>query len=402
VTALARRRAAALLVAVAALAPVLLGACSSSPSAGGAAAASRTAIAVSPSTTTPAAVTSTTTGTSSTSSTSTSTSTSTTVTTVVPPRPLAGTAAGSGGLGPVQRVPVVPLPDGLTVPPETPAGPSGLAASVEVAFRRFGSGPPLLLVCGQRCTMTSWDASLLHTLARQFRVVVFDLPGTGYSGPLHARNTVAAQADVVAGLVPALGLSGTTLLGWGVGGEVAMAVAERHPGVVDRLVLLDATAGGPRAVAPAAAVSAALASPEETTAQLSMMYFPASAGVARLAWLADLSGPAPDDLPADEVASSAALAAAAWAGGSVAAGISRLHVPVLVLAGADDRVVPPQNSARLAAQLHVADVVLAGAGYASMAVDRTAVIARIASFAGRAAGASGASGGSGASGSSGN
>ncbi len=241
--------------------------------------------------------------------------------------------------------------------------------------------------------MSSWDDTSLQALAGEFRVVVFDLPGTGYSGPTHGPATVASEADVVAGLVEALGLSGTTLLGWGVGGEIALATAERHPGSVARLVLLDATAGGADGTPPSAALAHALASPDETTAELSSLYFPRDDERARLAWLADLSGPAPDDLVASAIRASAAFARAAYADRSVAAELGRVRLPTLVLSGSEDEVVPPDNSARIAAALHVAEVTLPGAGYASMAEQRATVLADLEAFVAPAAatGSTGAS-----------
>lgn len=306
---------------------------------------------------------------------------SATVTTIVPPRPLAGTSAGGAALRVVERVPVDPVPAGGVLAPVTPAGPTGLSESVDVAFRRFGSGPALLLVCGQRCTMSSWGAPVLDALARRFRVVVFDPPGSGYSGSSQSPPTVASEADLVAGLVEALGLSDTTLLGWGVGGEVALATAERHPGLISHLVLIEATAGGPDGTPPTSPVAAALASPSETTAELASLFFPAGDSTARLTWLTEMDAPAPDDLVASAVAASAAFARSAWADPSVARGLDLLsQLPVLVLAGSDDDVVPPANSRRLAAALHTSDVVLPGAGYASMDQELPTVLADVTQF----------------------
>jgi pimeloyl-ACP methyl ester carboxylesterase len=315
------------------------------------------------------------------------------VTTVVPPHPLTGTAQGgaASALGTVERVPVVPVPLGQVLEPASPAGATGLSESVEVALRRFGSGPDLLLVCGQRCTMSSWDDSVLDALARSYSVVVFDPPGAGYSGPPLGRETVASQADLVAGIIDALGLTSTTLLGWGIGGEVALATAERHPRSVARLVLVEATAGGTDATLPSRTVTAALSSPDETADELSSLYFPPGDETARLAWLTEMSGPAPDDLVASAVAASAAFAAAAWADRSVSAGLGGLHLPVLLLAGSDDVVVPPRNSTRLAGALHTREVLLDGAGYASMAQELSTVVADLRRFSGLSpAGASGA------------
>ena len=304
------------------------------------------------------------------------------MTTVVVPVGLSGTQSGgaAGDLGSVERVPVEPLPAGESEPAYPPLGVSGMSESVEIALQRFGHGPNLLLIAGERCTMTCWDDTTLASLARSYRVTVFDPPGSGYSGPPLAPMTVSYEADVVAGLIAALGLRDTTVLGWGIGGEVALATAERHPASVARLVLLDATAGGHDGVPPPASVAAALASPRETLAELSRLYFPPSAGPARLQWLTQMSEPAPDDLVAPAVAGSAAFARQAWSSPSVAAGLAGIDVPTLVIVGADDEVVPPANGARLAGALGTTEYLLRGAGYAAMAQDTGTVLAILQRF----------------------
>ena len=49
---------------------------------------------------------------------------------------------------------------------------------------------------------------------------------------------------MTAGLVLTLGLSDPTVLGWGLGGEIALSLAKRHPGIVSSLVLVDTSVGG--------------------------------------------------------------------------------------------------------------------------------------------------------------
>jgi len=333
--------------------------------------------------------TTTSTTTTSTSTTSTSSPTTSTSSSLPAPQVLAGTlpAGAASALGPMERVSVPLLPPAAAAATGASGATGGGASTTTlaaprqlVAFRRFGSGPDLLLLGGQRATVTSWDPAVLISLAAHYRVTVFDWPGSGYSGPLAVPVSVEAAADLTAGLVTTLGLTQPTVLGWGVGGVVALALAERHPGSLSHLVLLETPASGPGAVPPAPAVRQALASPGETTAQMSRLYFPPSAESARLAWLSDLEAVAPDDLTASAVTASSRFAAAAWSDAAVWRGLADLEGPVLLLAGSLDEVVPPENGARLAAALHTRLLVLPGAGYASMSQQLTVVMASLGRF----------------------
>jgi pimeloyl-[acyl-carrier protein] methyl ester esterase len=79
---------------------------------------------------------------------------------------------------------------------------------------------------------------------------IFDLPGYG-EAPLIGDFTAAADA-VAARLAP-----GTTLAGWSLGAQLALAVAARHPAKVGKLILVAGTAsfiqrdGWPHAMPPA-------------------------------------------------------------------------------------------------------------------------------------------------------
>src|SRR5262245_5725139 len=79
---------------------------------------------------------------------------------------------------------------------------------------------------------------LAERLTPGVTVIVPDLPGFGRSrGPRRALG-VGALADAVAGLVRALGLERTSVLGHSMGAQVAVEVAVREPDLVDRLVLV--------------------------------------------------------------------------------------------------------------------------------------------------------------------
>ncbi len=50
-----------------------------------------------------------------------------------------------------------------------------------IAYRRIGSGSPIVLANRMRGTLDTWDPLFLDELARRHTVITFDYPGVGYS-----------------------------------------------------------------------------------------------------------------------------------------------------------------------------------------------------------------------------
>ena len=104
-----------------------------------------------------------------------------------------------------------------------------------------GAGPPLVLLHGWGMH-SGLFAPLLPRLVEKFRVHRVDLPGHGRSAPIapYALATItAAVADAVSRLPD--DADPLTLLGWSLGGAVAMHWARAEPERVGRLILTAAT-----------------------------------------------------------------------------------------------------------------------------------------------------------------
>jgi pimeloyl-ACP methyl ester carboxylesterase len=101
----------------------------------------------------------------------------------------------------------------------------------------------LLLVHGLFVDARTWDP-IAELLAPEHRVIYPDLPGFGESEkPPQGRfpYSVDAFAEVLVDLVSALGLARAAVVGHGLGGAIALTLAARHPELVSRLVLVDAS-----------------------------------------------------------------------------------------------------------------------------------------------------------------
>ncbi|MHB1083799.1 MAG: alpha/beta fold hydrolase [Thiobacillus sp.] len=95
--------------------------------------------------------------------------------------------------------------------------------------------PVLVLVHGWGMNARVFD-TLAGLLDADFEVRALDLPGHGGRDAL-PHNTLQSWADDLAHLLP----ESTTVLGWSLGGQVAMRAALDHPDKVARLIMLSST-----------------------------------------------------------------------------------------------------------------------------------------------------------------
>ncbi len=121
-----------------------------------------------------------------------------------------------------------------------------------------GSGPPVVLIHGLGGQIGHFAHSLVPRLERDFRVVAFDRPGSGYSSP--ATGGVREQAAILAQAIRILKLGKPLIVGHSLGGAVALTIALDHPDCVGGLALI-APATHPVAKAPALFRSLVIRSP---------------------------------------------------------------------------------------------------------------------------------------------
>ncbi len=314
----------------------------------------------------------------------TTTTTTTTTTLPVPVEVLATQPIGSAAFeGPVYRIAVPLLAKGSSTLPPRPVTQRTNAGMVRIAYRQFGSGPNLVLAMGEHGSMTWWDPTFLDTLSQSYRVTIFDAPAVGFSASLSRSPSVETYGDLMAGMIASLGLDNVTILGWGMGGEAALSLVERHPKIAVALVLVDSTAGGPASVRPTAAYSSVIGASDSTMVELSrVMYPPTPAGdAARRAWLSNILNLAPDDVLFATVAAQAAAQNAYFQDDRVARLLSSITVPVWIFQGAQDVIIPKQNAELLAMGIPGATITIApDAGYAGLFQDSVTFLKDLSAF----------------------
>ena len=118
----------------------------------------------------------------------------------------------------------------------TPAETYIEANGLRVYYEVYGEGEPLLLLHGGTATSRSW-ASHLPAFTEHFRVFAPDSRGHGRTDNPTGELGYRAMADDVAALVDALGLRRPLVLGYSDGGQIALELGMRYPGLARALVL---------------------------------------------------------------------------------------------------------------------------------------------------------------------
>jgi pimeloyl-[acyl-carrier protein] methyl ester esterase len=247
-------------------------------------------------------------------------------------------------------------------------------------IERLGRGPDLALVHGWGFDSRVWRR-LAGLLAADFSVHLVDLPGYGRNRQ-HPLADFSATADLLAASLP----NGTTLAGWSLGGQLAIAAAAGHPGHFGRLVLIATTPsfivreGWPDGMAPlllAGFQAAARAGALELVKRFAGLIHHGDASARDLSRLYAAWGC--DGLPGTE----ALLAGLDWLrDNDLRPLLPQLALPVLIVHGDADPLMPTAAAVAMAKALPQADLaIISGAAHAPFAGDPARFASRVAAFA---------------------
>ena len=108
---------------------------------------------------------------------------------------------------------------------------------IDLEYDIEGSGPTLLMVMGMGGQASSWGQGFLDLLQHQFTTIRFSNRGTGRSGQSSEVTTIRAMAEDAAGLLQALEIESTHVMGISMGGMISQELVLNHPQAVHGLVL---------------------------------------------------------------------------------------------------------------------------------------------------------------------
>jgi pimeloyl-ACP methyl ester carboxylesterase len=115
---------------------------------------------------------------------------------------------------------------------------------IDIAYKVFGKGDPILLISGSSSVMDQWDPTLLRELSSNHTVIIFNNRGAGNTTAGTKPFSMIQFANDTAGLLDALKIQKADVLGYSMGSFVAQELALLHPEKLNRLILGAASCGG--------------------------------------------------------------------------------------------------------------------------------------------------------------
>jgi pimeloyl-ACP methyl ester carboxylesterase len=256
-----------------------------------------------------------------------------------------------------------------------------------------GSGDPLVLVHGLGTDNTAWDR-VAPLLARSFRVIAVDLPGYALNSAVDVVPSGNELATGLEALLGDMGIGSAVFVGHSFGGAVALLAAHYHPARCAGLALI-APGGFGVELNPVVPFMGTRAG----AAMLRALYRPrASRTIERIARRVETNGAAANKVRISELMETydrlrteqarAQFRASVRESLALSATIDRAQIaidaqiPILVLWGREDRVLPPWQAKNVSSMLPWSTVrMLDGRGHTPHRSDPSTVAREIAAFA---------------------
>jgi pimeloyl-ACP methyl ester carboxylesterase len=115
---------------------------------------------------------------------------------------------------------------------------------IDVAYKMFGKGEPILLFNGASDGMDAWDPSFLTGLSSNHTVIAFDQRGIANTTVGSKPYTPQTLANDAAGLLDALKIPKADVMGYSLGSYLAQQLTMMYSDKVNSLILVGSSCGG--------------------------------------------------------------------------------------------------------------------------------------------------------------
>jgi pimeloyl-ACP methyl ester carboxylesterase len=226
---------------------------------------------------------------------------------------------------------------------------------IDIAYKTFGKGDPIILINGYSFAMDSWPPTLLGKLAANQTVIIFDNRGIGNTTSGGEKEFSIGQfANDTAGLLEALKISKADVLGWSMGGAIAQELALNYPDRVEKLIVYASFCSPVKSVRPSQEILNALTNQtgtaEDRIDKFLPLIFPEKWRNENPNYLESL--PKTTETVSNQTLSQQVEAIVNWTG--TCNKLTNITQPTLVIVGTKDIATPPSNSLQIIEQIHEA------------------------------------------------
>jgi pimeloyl-ACP methyl ester carboxylesterase len=236
--------------------------------------------------------------------------------------------------------------------------------NMQMSFYDIGEGKPIVLIHGFAGSKLYWER-VISQLSEKNRVIAIDLPGHGESTMAAEKYSIEDMAEQIKDLLDQLGLEKVTMFGHSLGGYITLAFAELYPDYLNGFSLVHSTANPDSDEAKAARETNAKKVAEEGIEEF-------VDGLSK-----KLFSPANSEVNAEDIKSTVEIGVSTSIKGVVSALIAmrdradrnnvleNFNLPVLLIAGEDDQIIPPEKTFSVS-KFNIEQIVIKGSGHMSM------------------------------------
>ncbi|HET7148443.1 MAG TPA: alpha/beta hydrolase [Candidatus Nitrosopolaris sp.] len=239
---------------------------------------------------------------------------------------------------------------------------------IDIAYKIFGKGEPLLFIPGFYATIDVWDPIVLGELSSNHTIILFDNRGMGKTTAGNKTWSIEQFANDTSGLIDALGIQKPVdILGLSMGGYIAQELTLMHPQKVNKLILYATSCGGNKTLPPQTSpeIGRSILSGNVSINTFLSTLFPREWLKENAAYVQKVFSPM--TLIPKENTQHQAQAVLNWVKKGSCDRLSNISKPTLVITGTDDIISPPANSLVLAEKIPGAWLVqIKGAGHAAI------------------------------------
>lgn len=118
------------------------------------------------------------------------------------------------------------------------------ANGIKIGYKLIGSGEPLVMIVGLGNTMDIWPKEVIDALSKKFQLILLDNRGMGQTTADDARFTYQLFADDVIGLLDALNVEKTNVLGFSMGSTITQELLLEYPQRFNKAVIYATSTDG--------------------------------------------------------------------------------------------------------------------------------------------------------------